>query len=84
VVVCVVIHQDDEKELEEMKKRVQEMEEEARKLKEMQEQVESLNAGSALNKEEADARSVYVGNVRHSYHAQIEVGVMLVLNEHGQ
>jgi polyadenylate-binding protein 2 len=56
---------DDEKELEEMKKRVQEMEEEARKLKEMQEQVESLNAGSTINKEEADARSVYVGNVRN-------------------
>ena len=48
-----------------MKQRVKEMEEEARKLQEMQ----SLTAkqmgdvGSAESKEDADSRSVYVGNV---------------------
>jgi hypothetical protein len=48
-----------------MRKQVQEMEEEARKLKEMQDQVESMSSAvSNENKEDIDARSVYIGNVR--------------------
>jgi polyadenylate-binding protein 2 len=52
-------------ELEEMKRRVSEMEEEARKLIELQSQVElgSSSGSIGVNKEEADLRSVYVGNV---------------------
>jgi polyadenylate-binding protein 2 len=57
----------DEKALEEMRKQVQEMEEEARKLKEMQDQVESMSSAvSNENKEDIDARSVYIGNVDYS------------------
>jgi polyadenylate-binding protein 2 len=54
-------------ELEEMKRRVSEMEEEARKLIELQSQVElgSSSGSIGANKEEADIRSVYVGNVRY-------------------
>lgn len=61
------------KELEEMKKRLREMEEEAAALREMQARVEKEmgavpegadpNAISQASKEEADARSVFVGNV---------------------
>jgi polyadenylate-binding protein 2 len=60
------------KELEEMKKRLKEMEEEAAALRDMQAKVEKemsavqdpAGAAAALaNKEEADARSVFVGNV---------------------
>jgi len=52
-------------ELEEMKRRVQEMEDEAKKLSDLQSQVEKDMGGalSAVNKEELDARSVFVGNV---------------------
>lgn len=48
-----------------MKRRVSEMEEEARKLIELQSQVElgSSSGSIGANKEEADLRSVYVGNV---------------------
>lgn len=69
---------DDDAELEAMKARVAEMEAEAAKLREMQEQAEREagggRAGGGANtpvsaptdeeKEEVDARSVYVGNVR--------------------
>ncbi|XP_024356763.1 polyadenylate-binding protein 1 isoform X1 [Physcomitrium patens] len=63
------------KELEEMKKRLKEMEEEAAALRDMQAKVEKeMGAvqdsvgkdGSATNREEADARSVFVGNVDYS------------------
>jgi len=52
-------------ELEAMKRKVKEMEEEAEKLRAMQSQVDKeMNAGAAaVNKEEADSRSIYVGNV---------------------
>nr|POE64281.1 isoform 3 of polyadenylate-binding protein 3 [Quercus suber] len=59
------------KELDEMKKRLKEMEEEAAALREMQAKVEkemgavqdpATAAASQANKEEADARSVFVGN----------------------
>ena len=48
-----------------MKRRVSEMEEEARKLIELQSQVELGSSSGSIgqNKEETDARSVYVGNV---------------------
>lgn len=63
------------KELDEMKKRLKEMEEEAAALREMQAKVEkemgavqdpSGVAASQANKEEADARSVFVGNVDYA------------------
>ncbi|KAI9594935.1 hypothetical protein BDF19DRAFT_471467 [Syncephalis fuscata] len=50
--------------IEAMKRRVQEMEQEAAKLKEMQAQVvQEMSSEMSEDKEEADARSVYVGNV---------------------
>lgn len=63
------------KELEEMKKRLKEMEEEAAALRDMQAKVEKEmgavqdSAGTAAaqaSREEADARSVFVGNVDYS------------------
>ncbi|KAA0036316.1 hypothetical protein IC582_018336 [Cucumis melo] len=63
------------KELDEMKKRLKEMEEEAAALREMQAKVEKEMgavqdpAGSAVSqesKEEADSRSVFVGNVDYA------------------
>jgi polyadenylate-binding protein 2 len=51
-----------EKELNEMKLKLAEMEEEAKKLQEMQAKVEGITE-SAINKEEVDSRSVFVGNV---------------------
>eukprot|EP00897_Mesotaenium_endlicherianum_P004363 jgi/Mesen1/3955/ME000209S02964 len=63
------------KELEEMKKRLKEMEEEAAALRDMQAKVEKEMsavqdpaglAANLANKEEADARSVYVGNVDYA------------------
>ncbi|KAJ7538411.1 hypothetical protein O6H91_11G046700 [Diphasiastrum complanatum] len=63
------------KELEEMKKRLKEMEEEAAALRDMQAKVEKEmsavqdpagSAASQASKEEADARSVFVGNVDYS------------------
>ncbi|EFJ15603.1 hypothetical protein SELMODRAFT_117870 [Selaginella moellendorffii] len=61
------------KELEDMKKRLKEMEDEAAALRDMQAKVEKemgasqdANAASQAGKEEADARSVYVGNVDYS------------------
>ena len=50
-------------ELEAMKKRVVEMEQEAAKLRQMQEQVEKEMNLTEDQKNEVDARSVYVGNV---------------------
>lgn len=52
-----------------MKQRIKEMEEEASKIREMQAQVEkemSLTGESFQNKEAADARSIYVGNVDYA------------------
>ena len=46
-----------------MKKRVQEMEAEAAKLREMQSQMDSSSDNLRENKEDVDARSVFVGNV---------------------
>ncbi|XP_068316215.1 polyadenylate-binding protein 2 isoform X1 [Pyrus communis] len=63
------------KELDEMKKRLREMEEEAAALREMQAKVEkemgavqdpAIAAASQANKEEVDARSVFVGNVDYA------------------
>ncbi|KAG5000112.1 hypothetical protein AAZX31_08G132300 [Glycine max] len=63
------------KELDEMKRRLKEMEEEAAALREMQAKVEkeigsvqdpANAAASQANKEEADARSVFVGNVDYA------------------
>ncbi|KAJ6929295.1 hypothetical protein NC652_013237 [Populus alba x Populus x berolinensis] len=62
------------KELDEMKKRLKEMEEEAAALREMQAKVEkemgavqdpATAAANQANREEADSRSVFVGNVRN-------------------
>uniref|UniRef100_A0A2N9F545 Uncharacterized protein n=1 Tax=Fagus sylvatica TaxID=28930 RepID=A0A2N9F545_FAGSY len=58
------------KELDEMKKRLKEMEEEAAALREMQAKVEKemgavqdpATAAATANREETDARSVFVGN----------------------
>ncbi|XP_061336556.1 polyadenylate-binding protein 2-like isoform X2 [Gastrolobium bilobum] len=66
---------DDDAELDEMKKRLKEMEEEAAALREMQAKVEkemgavqdpASAAASQDNKEETDARSVFVGNVDYA------------------
>ncbi|MED6132201.1 Polyadenylate-binding protein 3 [Stylosanthes scabra] len=63
------------KELDEMKRRLKEMEEEAAALREMQAKVEkeigsaqdpATAAASQANKEEADSRSVFVGNVDYA------------------
>ncbi|XP_057786563.1 polyadenylate-binding protein 2-like [Salvia miltiorrhiza] len=63
------------KELDEMKKRLKEMEEEAAALREMQAKVEkemgsvqdpASTAAAQANKEEVDARSVFVGNVDYA------------------
>ncbi|KAM1529913.1 hypothetical protein TB2_018699 [Malus domestica] len=63
------------KELDEMKKRLKEMEEEAAALREMQAKVEkemgavqdpAIAAASQANREEVDARSVFVGNVDYA------------------
>lgn len=62
------------KELEDMKKRLKEMEEEASALRDMQARVERemsavadpASASAQANKEEVDARSVFVGNVDYS------------------
>ncbi len=51
-------------ELDAMKKRVAEMEQEAAKLRQMQEQVEKEMNLTEEQKNEVDARSVYVGSVR--------------------
>jgi len=56
---------EDDPELEALKRRVKEMEEEDEKLRKMQEELES-STDSGTNKEEADARSVYIGNVDYS------------------
>ncbi|KAF2720744.1 RNA-binding domain-containing protein [Polychaeton citri CBS 116435] len=53
----------DEEEIEAMKKRVQEMEAEAAKLREMQANIDSQNEHLRENKEDIDARSIFVGNV---------------------
>jgi len=58
--------EDQDAELEEMKRRVTQMEEEAQRLIELQSQVElGSSSGSigSVNKEDTDSRSVYVGNV---------------------
>lgn len=54
---------DEEEEIAAMKKRVQEMEAEAAKLREMQASVDSQADGLRENKEDIDARSIFVGNV---------------------
>lgn len=53
----------DEEEIAAMKKRVQEMEEEAAKLREMQASLDSQTENLRENKEDIDARSIFVGNV---------------------
>ena len=54
-----------------MKKRVAEMEAEAEKLRQMQAEVaKEMNLAPAMDasaKEEVDNRSIYVGNVKHSF-----------------
>lgn len=56
----------DEEDIAAMKARVQEMEAEAAKLREMQAELESTESSLRENKEDVDARSVYVGNVDYS------------------
>lgn len=46
-----------------MKRRVQEMEEEAQKLREMQRDLDGEQRDLRENREDVDARSVFVGNV---------------------
>jgi polyadenylate-binding protein 2 len=67
--------EDEHKALEDMKKRLKEIEEEAGALREMQAKVEkemgavqdpSGGSASQAEKEEADARSIYVGNVDYA------------------
>ena len=53
----------DEEEIAAMKKRVQEMEAEAAKLREMQASLDSQTDNLRENKEDIDARSIFVGNV---------------------
>ena len=53
----------DEEEIAAMKKRVEEMEEEAAKLREMQASLDSQTENLRENKEDIDARSIFVGNV---------------------
>lgn len=53
----------DEEEIAAMKKRVEEMEAEAAKLREMQASMDSQADGLRENKEDIDARSIFVGNV---------------------
>ncbi|KAF2793570.1 RNA-binding domain-containing protein [Melanomma pulvis-pyrius CBS 109.77] len=54
---------EDEEEITAMKRRVQEMEEEAAKLREMQASLDNERHDLRENKEDVDARSVFVGNV---------------------
>ncbi|KAL5188370.1 Polyadenylate-binding protein 3 [Glycine soja] len=77
------------KELDEMKRRLKEMEEEAAALREMQAKVDkeigsvqdpANSAASQANKEEADSRSVFVGNM-HQLHSRRRQLVVL-LEEH--
>ncbi|ORY08959.1 hypothetical protein BCR34DRAFT_386716 [Clohesyomyces aquaticus] len=53
----------DEEEITAMKRRVQEMEEEAAKLRQMQASLDREHHDLRENKEDVDARSVFVGNV---------------------
>ena len=53
----------DEEEIAAMKKRVEEMEAEAAKLREMQASIDSQTQNLRENKEDIDARSIFVGNV---------------------
>ena len=53
----------DEEEIAAMKKRVEEMEAEAAKLREMQASLDSQTENLRENKEDIDARSIFVGNV---------------------
>ncbi|GLI73470.1 hypothetical protein PoHVEF18_001688 [Penicillium ochrochloron] len=54
---------DDEEEIAAMKRRVAEMESEAAKLRDMQETLDQQTEGLQENKEDIDARSIFVGNV---------------------
>ncbi|KAF2707078.1 RNA-binding domain-containing protein [Pleomassaria siparia CBS 279.74] len=57
---------EDEEEITAMKRRVQEMEEEAAKLREMQASLDNERHDLRENKEDVDARSVFVGNVDYN------------------
>ncbi|KAJ6916999.1 hypothetical protein NC652_019408 [Populus alba x Populus x berolinensis] len=82
------------KELDEMKKRLKEMEEEAAALREMQAKVEkemgavpdpASAAANQANKEEADSRSVFVGNdVNNDASNMIFEKKAVAFEEHGQ
>jgi polyadenylate-binding protein 2 len=54
---------DDEEEIEAMKRRVAEMESEAAKLREMQATLDQQSESLKEDKEDIDARSIFVGNV---------------------
>ncbi|KAJ1973594.1 hypothetical protein H4R35_004033, partial [Dimargaris xerosporica] len=56
----------EDQELEAMRQRVQQMEEEAAKLRQMHEEVEKKMGQPDQEKNEADLRSVYVGNVDYA------------------
>jgi len=58
--------ENEDEEIEALKRKVKEMEEEDEKLRKMQDEMESSQSEPNVNKEEADARSVYVGNVDYS------------------
>ncbi|CAI6338392.1 unnamed protein product [Periconia digitata] len=54
---------EDDREIDEMKQRVQQMEEEANQLREMQQNLDVERGDLRENREDVDARSVFVGNV---------------------
>jgi len=56
--------EDHDEEIEALKRRVKEMEEEDAKLKQMHEELDQTQ--DSVNKEEVDARSIYVGNVDYT------------------
>lgn len=85
----------DDAALEAMKARVAEMEAEAAKLREMQEQANNgMGAGDGASsqaamlteeeKEEVDARSVYVGNVSNATHAETNAHPLTLLSSSGR
>jgi len=58
--------EEEDAEIEALKRKVKEMEEEDEKLRKMQDELESSQEVGAENKEEADGRSIYIGNVDYS------------------
>ncbi|KAF2635142.1 RNA-binding domain-containing protein [Massarina eburnea CBS 473.64] len=57
---------DDEREIDEMKQRVRQMEDEANQLRQMQQSLDNERGDLRENREDVDARSIFVGNVDYS------------------